>query len=347
MEQTASPESAAAEYAGFTKTQKLAAFLLLLSPENAAQIMKSLEEQDLADVSAEMVKLEMISQGMQSEILREFSGVAVDAVTAIKGGMDRAKGLLEKSVGSTRASDLIGRLSPQRTPIEAMQQIVDMDARHIFSLLRQEQMQTVVLVMSYLSQDKASQLLTMFRPEQRDQIVERLATMVPTSVEVVGQVAEALQSKFGNNRGRTYNQTGGVRMAAQVLNSLPPNVSKSILMSVTERNADLGDSILKKMFTFEELEKLDTRTLQTILQNVETRDLAIALKSASDKLKRSLLAGLSKRAADNINEEISFMGPLKLTEIDAARGKILETVRQLETDGEISLESIRQRPRQT
>lgn len=333
------------EYAKMTKIQRLAAFLLLLSPENAAQIMKSLEDADLEELSAEMVKIEMISLDLQYEILREFSGVAVEAATAVKGGMDRAKGLLEKSVGTHRASDLIGRLSPHRTPVEAMQHIVDMEARHIFSLLRQEQLQTIVLVMSYLGQDKASQLLTMFRPEQRDQIVERLATMVPTSVEVVEQVAEALQSKFGNNRSRTYNQTGGIRVAAQVLNSLPPNVSKSILMSVTERNSDLGDSILKKMFTFEELEKLDTRTLQTVLQNVDGRDLAVALKSAPSNLTKAILSGLSKRAADNLSEEISFLGPLKVSEIEAARGKVLETVRQLEADGEISLEAVRQKSR--
>ena len=260
MEETES--LAAEEFAKMTKIQKLAAFLLLLSPENAAQIMKSLDESDLEEVAAEMVKIDMIGQELQYEILREFTDVAVDAATAIKGGMDRAQTLLEKSVGSYRAGDMIGRISPHRTPIEAMQQIVDMEVRHIFSLLRQEQLQTVVLVISYLSQEKASKLLTLFRPELRDQIIERLATMVPTSVDVVEQVAEALQSKFGNNRARAFNQTGGVRMAAQVLNNLPPNLSKSILMSVSEHNAELGDSILKKMFTFEELEKLDVRTLQ-------------------------------------------------------------------------------------
>lgn len=333
------------EFAKMSKTQKLARFLLLLSPENAAQIMKSLDEADLEEVSSEMIKIEMISQELQYEILREFSAVAVSAATSVKGGLDRAKVLLEKSVGAHRATDLVGRASPHRTPVEAMQEIVDLEVRHIFSLLRQEQLQTIVLVVSYLNQDKASQLLTMFRPELRDQIIERLATMVPTSVEVVEQVAEALQGKFGNNRSRSFNQTGGVRMAAQVLNQLPPHISKSILSSVSERNSDLGDSILKKMFTFEELEKLDARTLQVILQNINTRDLAVALKSATENLKKALLGGLTKRAAENLTEEIGFLGPLKLTDIEAARGTIIEAVRQLEANGEISLDAVRQKPR--
>lgn len=339
----ATPGHVPEESAKLTKVQKLAAFLLMLAPDNAAHIMRSLEEHELEAVSAEIVKMESVSQEIQREILQEFTEVAVEAATAINGGADRARGLLEKSVGTYRASDMIGRVSPHRTPVEAMQQIVDMDARHIFSLLHQEQLQTIVLVLSYLSQDKASQLLAMFRPEQREQIVERLATMVPTSVQVVEQVAESLQSKFGNQRSRPYNQTGGIRMAAQVLNNLPQDLSKAILLSVSERNSELGDAILKKMFTFEELERLDTHYLQVLLQNVDTRELAVALKTANDKLKAALMGALSKRAADNLNDEISFLGPLKLSEIDAARSKILETVRQLESNGDISLDELRQK----
>ena len=269
----------------------------------------------------------------------------MEAATAVTGGVDRAKGLLEKSVGSFRAADIIGRVSPHRAPVEAMQQIVEMDARSIFSMLRQEQLQTIVLVISYLSQEKASQLLAMFRQELREQIIERLATMVPTSVQVVENVAEALQSKFGNNRARSLNQTGGVKAAAQVLNSLPQDMSKSILVSLSERNAELGEAILKKMFTFEELERLDTRTLQVILQAIDTRLLAVALKTAPEKLKKALLSCISKRAAENLLEEISFMGPLRLSEIESARSQILETVRRMEAEGDISLEELRQKPR--
>jgi len=337
---------AAAEFAKLTKTQKLAGFLLMLSPENAAHLMKSLEEQELEDVSTEMFKMGTVSQEMQHEILREFSSVAVEAATSVNGGMDRVKELLEKSVGLFRASDIIGRVSPHREVVGAMQQIVEMETRHIFSLLQHEQLQTIVLVVSYLSQEKASQILGIFSQELREHIIERLATMAPISVQVVESVAQGLQSKFGsNNRTRAFNQTGGVRVAAQMLNHLPQNMSKSILTSLSERNAELGEAILKKMFTFEELDRLDTRTLQVILQDVDMRLLAVALKTASEKLKKALLSCISKRAAENILEEISFMGPLKLTEIDAAKSQILETVRRLEAEGEISLDELRQKSR--
>ncbi|MGD0813109.1 MAG: flagellar motor switch protein FliG [Verrucomicrobiota bacterium] len=346
MESTFKAElESSAEFAKLTKTQKLAAFLLMLSQENAAHLLKSLEEQELEDVSSEMFKMGTVSQEMQHEILREFSSVAVEAATAINGGMDRVKELLEKSVGLFRASDIIGRVSPHRELVGAMQQIVEMDTRHIFSLLHREQLQTIVLVISYLSQEKASQLLALFPQEMREQIIERLATMAPTSVQVVENVAQGLQSKFGSNRTRSFNQTGGVRVAAQMLNHLPQNMSKSILTSLSERNAELGEAILKKMFTFEELDRLDGRTLQVILQDVDMRLLAVALKTASEKLKKALLSCISKRAAENILEEISFMGPLRLNEIDAAKSQILETVRRLEAEGEISLDELRQKSR--
>jgi flagellar motor switch protein FliG len=346
MEATFKTElEASAEFAKLTNVQKLAAFLLMLSPENAAHLLKSLEEQELDDVSAEMVKLGTVSQQLQHEILQEFSAVAVEAATSISGGMNRAKELLEKSVGSFRASDIIGRVSPHREVVGPMQQIAEMDPRSIFSMIQREQLQIIVLVTSYLSQEKASQILAMFSPEMRGQIIERLATMGPAAVQVVENVAQALQGKVGVNRSRTLSQTGGVRVAAQMLNSLPQDMSKSILTSLSERNAELGDAILKKMFTFEELERLDTRTLQTILQDVDMRLLAVSLKTASEKLKKVLLSCISKRAAENILEEISFMGPLRVTEIEAARAKIIETVRRLEADGEINLDGLRQKSR--
>jgi flagellar motor switch protein FliG len=348
MEATLKTETtASSEFANLTTTQKLAAFLLILSPENAAHLMKSLDEIELDEVSSEMVKMGAVNQELQYEVLREFSGVALEAATSVNGGIDRAKELLEKSVGSLRAGEIIGRVAPHRAVVGAMQQVVEMDPRYIFSLIQREQLQTIVLVTSYLSQEKASQVVAMFRPEVRDQIVERLATMAPTSKEAVESVAQTLQGKLGNNRSRALNQTGGVQHTARMLNNLPPDMSKSILTSLTERNADLGEAILKKMFTFEDLERLDSRTLQTILQDVDMRLLAVALKTASEKLKKSLLSCISKRAAENISEEISFMGPLKLTEIDAARSQIIDTVRRLEAEGEINLEDLRGKSRVT
>jgi len=196
-------------------------------------------------------------------------------------------------------------------------------------------------VASYLPADKASQLLSLIRPELRERVVERLATLSPTSLDVVESVAQSLQARLAGNPTRALNQTGGIKVAADLLNALPKNDSDSILASLRGRNAELGDAVLKKMLTFEELVRLDAKTLQKILQEVDFRSLAIALTTAPASLKNKILSSISKRAADNVREEISFLGQIKASQVDAAQMEIIETVRRLETDGTISLDAIR------
>jgi len=290
-----------------------------------------------------MAKFSAISHEMQNEIMEEFLPVAVQASTAVAGGVDRVKIILEKAVGLFRASDIIGRVSAQRPSVAAMQQIIEMDPRALYNILRHEQLQTMALVASYLPAAKASQLLDLVRPELREHLVERLATLSPTSLEVVESVAESLQSRLAGSPTRALSHTGGIKVAADLLNALPKNVSDSILSSLRERNAELGEAVLRKMLTFEELEHLDAKTLQKILQEVDFRSLAVALKSASPGLSTKLLSSISKRAADNVREEISFLGPIKVSQIEAAQTEIIEIVRRLESDGTVDLSALRQK----
>ena len=243
----------AVEVAKMTKLQKLAALLIVLGPDSAAQLLKNLDEHEIETVSLEMSKLTVISQEMQQEILREFTDVAVQASTAILGGVNFTKTALEKSVGVFRASDIIGRVAPARMPLAAMQQIIDMEVRQLFNLLKQEQPQTIALILSYLSPEKSSQLLMLLRGELRDQVVERLATLAPTPVEVVERIVEVLNQKAGVKPTRALSQTGGLKNAADLLNSMDKNLSQSMLLDLEKRNPELGQAIRQKMFTFEDL----------------------------------------------------------------------------------------------
>jgi len=335
------PESSLpSDFSQYNNTQKLAGLLLILDPENATHILKQLDPHDLESVSSEMAKFRTISRELQSAILGEFSGVAVDAVSAISVRTESVQQLLEKSVGMFRASDIMGRLQPTRTPASAMERMLEMDARHIFNQLRYERPQTIAIIASYLTPEKCSQLLSLMPGEQRDQVVERLASMSPTSVEVVENIVEVLHRKFANNRVRALNQTGGAKAAAQVLNAMPKPLSKSILDSIKERNPELSQAVLQKMFTFDDLERLDAKVLQKILQTVESRTLTVALKGAGEKVSQKLLSCLSKRAAESVREEISFLGAIKAKEIEAAQAQIIEVVRQLEAEGEIDFEEM-------
>jgi flagellar motor switch protein FliG len=234
----------------------------------------------------------------------------------------------------------MARVSPSKTPVVgAMQKLVDLETRQIFNLIKQEQPQTIALITSYLPSEKASQLLAIMRPEQREAVVERLATLSPTPIEVVEKMVEVLLAKLSSKPTRALNQTGGIKSAAEILNALDKNTSKSILSSIEERNPDLGASIRKKMFTFEDLALIDIAGLQKIMREVDIRDLAVALKTASEQLKSTLLSAISRRAAETVQEEMGFLGALKLKEIEAAQMRIIDVVRRLETEGELELET--------
>ncbi len=338
MTAPADPLLAPADIANMTKVQKLSALLIMLGHESAAQIMKNLDEHELEAVCTEMTKLTSIPQHLQLAILREFSDVAVEASTALLGGVPFTQTSLERSVGLFRASAILSRVAPVRAPVPAMQQIIEMEARQIFNLLKVEQPQTIALILSYLPVEKGSEVIGHLKPELRDQVVERLATLAPTPIEVVEKVATMLNTRAGGKSPRALHQTGGVKTAAELLNAIDKGISKVVLASLEERNPDLGQAIRRKMFTFEDVALLDKPSLQKVLREVDMRDLAIALKTASDKLKAAFLSCLSKRAAETVNEEIAFMGSIKLREIEAAQQRIIDVVRQLESEGEIELE---------
>jgi flagellar motor switch protein FliG len=175
----------------------------------------------------------------------------------------------------------------------------------------------------------------MLRTELRQDVIERLATLAPTPVEVVEKVIEVLNKKMGGRGTRALNQTGGLKSAASLLNALDKNLAKSLILSIEEHNHDLGQSIRQKMFTFEDIVTLDTQSIQKILREVDMRDLAISLKTASEQLRTTLLTAISKRAAESVKDEMSYMGPLKMREIEQAQMRIIEVMRRLEAEGEI------------
>jgi flagellar motor switch protein FliG len=322
-----------------SRHQKLAALLVLLGAESAAQILKTLDEHEVELISTEMSKLSLITQEMRQEILREFSEMAVQASTAALGGAAYTKSVLEKSVGLFRASDIIARVSPAPIPVSSMRQIVEMDLRQLFNLLKEEQPQTVALVASYLTPEKTSQLMTMFSDSARDQIIERLATLGPTPVEVVETIVQVLSLKTNVKSTRALSQTGGVKTAADVLNAMNRNFSDPLLNELDRRNPELGQAIRHKMFTFEDLITLDNGALQKVMREVDMRDLSVALKGSSARLKDALLGCISKRAAETVKEEITFLGSVKKKDIEAAQLRVVESVRRLESEGELEIQS--------
>jgi len=337
----AMPETAA-ENAALNRTQKLAALLVMLGSESASVLLKQFQPREIEAISREMARFNLITREQQQEILVEFSDVAVAASTSISAGVEVTRNTLEKALGSFKASDVLGRVVSTRAPVGgAMQAIADMDPRHIFNLVRDEQVQAITFITSHLSPEKAAQVLNLLRPEQRDQVIERLATLAPTPVEVAEKVVDVLNAKLGVKQTRAMAQTGGVTTAADVLNAMDKAVSRTLLASIEERNPDLSLAIRKKMFTFEDLLLLGGPSIQRIMREIEMRDLTLALKKASEPLKKLLLSNISRRAAESVVEELAFLGHVKLRDVEAAQFRIIDAVRKLEAEGEIDLDEAR------
>ena len=322
-----------------TPTQKLAALMILLGEDTAAAMLKSFDDNERELVCAEMANLPMMDQEQQGIVLQEFTEMAIAASSGVTGSVDYTRKVLEKSVGLFKAAEIIGRVGTARTSVSTMQQIIDLDAVAICNLIKDEEPQAIALIISYLSASKGSEVLIILPESVRELVVEKLATLASTPIEVVETLGEVLSSKVGERVSRALNQTGGEKSAAAVLNAMGKEQRADILNNIDERNPDLVRSIRMKMFTFDDLGTLDAKTLQTIMREVDASKLAVALSAATESLQEAMLGALSKRAAETVADEIENMGKVSLREIEASQNSIIDIVRQLESDGEISLES--------
>ena len=321
-------------------SQKLAAFLVIMGEDAAADIVKNFDDNERELVCAEMANLPLLDSQQQGEVLQEFTEMAVEARSGISGSVDFTRSVLEKSVGLFKAAEIIGRVGTARTSVASMQQIIDLDSTSITNLLKEEDAQTIALVLSYLSAAKGSEVLMGLPERQREIVVEKLATLESTPIEVVETLGDVLSSKVGERVSRALNQTGGEKSAAAVLNAMSKDDRKKLLDNIDERQPDLVRSIRMKMFTFDDLQTLDVKTMQKIMREVDASQLAIALKAATTTLRDAMLGALSKRAAENVNDEIEGLPDnLSMRAIESAQNGIIDVVRQLETEGEISLES--------
>ena len=325
--------------AELTRPQKLAVILCMLGPDGAAQVLKNFDEREMELIIGEMGKIELISHDLQNQVLKEFASVAVTASTSVAGGPEIVRLTLEKAVGQSRAASIVGRggQKDHLDQADLLRPIVAADSRELFNAIKTEHPQTIALMTSYFPPEKASEFLNQCPVELRDKIVERLATLQPTPIEVIEQIVKIVSGKLGVKASRSISETGGVKSAATILNVLEKTMSKTVLTSIEERNPDLSKSIRAKMFTFEDIIKLDSNALQKVMREVDTKDLTVSLKKASFQVKSALLGAISKRAAETVKEEMAFLGNLKAKEIDASQTRIVDIIRRLEGEGEIDL----------
>ena len=327
-----------AAYKNLTRVQRLATFLVVIGPEAAAHILKEFDDESIEQICKEMTNISAIDEDTQKSAIEEFSSFILNSYGSLLGGPIYTRRALEIAKGDFKATSILERIAPTSNSAEVIKEIEQMEPRQIFNMIKTEQAQTIAFVLSYLERDKAGPILGMFNQGVREEVIERLGIMEPTSLELINKVANTLSKNLDTKQKTTLNKSGGIRMVADLLNTLEKEDSKSILANIEERNPALGAEIRKKMFSFEDLVRLDLSDLQRIMREVDSGDLTIALKSASEALRDAVMSAVSKRAAETLLEELEMMGPVKLTEVEAAQERVIQVVRRLEEQEEISLD---------
>ncbi len=329
---------AAQDYSQFTKIQKIAAFLIIIGPDTAAEVMKQFETSQLELICREMAHLDFIDQNIQRKLLIEFGGLVTGGVKSILGGVSYAQAALGKAKGDYTASSILKRFAPTPT-FEAGEEIRQMESRQVLNLIKSEQPQTIAFVLSYMDAAKAAEIVAMLAPELREDVVERLGEMEATSRDVVGKIAKNLNSRFDKNSlQQVVHRSGGVKTVAGLLNALDKETRKTLLTRMEERNAPLGAQIRKEVFSFDDLVQLEAGDMQRVMREVDMNDLALALKGSKPALVEAVLKAVSKRAAESLKEEIQMMASKKPREIEAAQDRVIQVVRRLEEAEEITFD---------
>lgn len=327
------------EYSKLSRQQKLAVFLICVGPEAAAEVLKQFDDGEIERLCREMSEYSMIPEAVQKQALEEFSGIVSSSVNSALGGLPYAQRTLEIAKGDHKASSIMGRVGNTSSFVEVVKDISGMEGNQICNLIKNEQPQTIAFLLSYLEPAKAAEVFALFGPELREEVIERLGTIESTSTDIVGKIVRSLGRHLDAKSRPSFHHSGGIVAVAGLLNQLEKDMSKTLLARLEERNATLGAAIRRKLFSFEDLIRLEASDLQRVLREVDSGNLAIAMKSASEPLRAKIYGSLSKRAAEGLREEIDLLGAVRLKEVEAAQDVIIQSVRRLEEEGQITLDA--------
>ncbi len=314
--------------------QKAAILLISLGPERSALIFKHLKEEEIEDLTLEIANTRSVTPQAKEDVITEFYGVCLAQQYIAEGGIGYAKELLEKALGNEKALDVIGKLtaSLQVKPFEFIRKT---EASQLLNFIQDEHPQTIALILSYLNPSQAALIISALPPDRQSDVAKRIALMDRTSPDVIKEVEKILESKLSSLVNQDYTIIGGVDAVVDILNTVDRSTEKHIMETLEIDEPELADEIRKKMFVFEDILLLDDRAIQRVLRDVDNSDLAIALKGANEEVQNAIFNNLSKRLALMIREDMEFMGPVRMKDVEEAQQKIVNTIRRLEDAAEI------------
>ncbi len=314
--------------------EKAAILLISLGPEKSANIFKHLKEEEIEQLTLEIANTSSISPNTKEEVLNEFYEVCLAQQYIAEGGIGYAKELLEKALGEDKAREVIGKLtaSLQVRPFEFIRKT---DPSQLLNFIQDEHPQTIALILSYLPPQMSSMVVSALAAEKQADVAKRIAQMDRTSPDVIKQVEKVLERKLSSLVNQDYTIVGGVDAIVAILNSVDRGTEKHIMETLEIEDPELADEIRKKMFVFEDILTLDDRAIQRVLRDVDNADLALALKGANEEVQNVIFNNLSKRLAVMIKEDMDFMGPVRMKDVEDAQQKIVNVIRKLEDSAEI------------
>lgn len=319
---------------GLTGRQKAAILLISLGPEVSAQIFKHLRDEEIEQLTLEIANVRKVDNVEKEAILAEFHQICVAQEFISQGGIAYAKDILEKALGSQKALDIINRLTAtlQVRPFDFARKA---DPAQILNFIQNENSQTIALVLAYLQPEQSSIILSSLPQEKQADVAKRIALMDSTSPEVISQVERVLEQKLSATVTQDYTNAGGIASIVQILNGVDRGTERTILDSLEIQDPELAEEIKKRMFVFEDIVNIDNRSIQRIIRDIENADLQLALKVASEEVREAIFKNMSKRMAETFREEMEFMGPVRLRDVEEAQTRIVATIRRLEESGEI------------
>jgi len=316
---------------------KAAIVLLAIGSERAGKVLKTMTTKAVEEVTRELASLGRVPTELQSQVMKEFYNISIASQFANEGSLDYAKQLLMSSMDPKAAERMLGQIQTQvqRTPFSFLQRA---ESENLMAFIQDEHPQTIALIICHLPHHKAGEILSALPMQKQIEVIKRVANMEQTNPEVIREVERGLESRLSSMLMQNMEKAGGVDTVAEILNLTDRSSEKAIMEGLEAEDPDLVEQIRRLMFVFEDILKVNDKGIQAVLKEVENSELALALKTASEDLRSKIFKNMSERAAALIREDMQYMGPVKVSDVESAQQRVVDIVRRLEETGEVVIE---------
>ncbi|MFA8341668.1 MAG: flagellar motor switch protein FliG [Rhodothermaceae bacterium] len=319
-----------------TGVQKAALLMIALDVETSAEVFKHLEPTDVEQISAEISQIRNIPTEVVSQVQKEYYTMITAQEYVLEGGLEYAQSVLEKSFGLAKALDIMEKVK-SITTLHGFDVLKKADSIQLINFLNKEHPQTIALILAHLSQEQTAEALNELPDDLRADVAFRIATLGKITPQTLKQIEKVVDELAGFSINQTLSKLGGTKSLAAILNKTTVSVSKEIISEIMEKDEDVAFEIKRLMFLFEDIIHISDKDIQRIMKEVDRKDLAFSLKVAEDNVKEKVYKNMSERAADLLKEELQFMGPIKLKEVEGAQARIVDVIKQLEEQEEITI----------